>query len=76
MDGISCGIYAAVRGSGIQYRGIVECESRMTWRGLWRESKLQAMRDADKQAEIIYDLNHNVLTVKRFIAAGTTVRST
>lgn len=74
MDGITCGILAAVRDGRLQYRGVVECENRMTWRGLWRDSKLQAMRDAGKQAETIYDLNHHVLTVKRFGDPRTIIR--
>lgn len=65
MDGIQCGILASVRDGRLQYRGVVQCENRMTWRGKWTDSKLQAMREADKMAEQVYDLNHNVLVVKR-----------
>lgn len=65
MDRICCGIKAAVRDGRMMYRGVVMCENRCTWHGKWTDSKLQAMRDADRMAEQIFDLNHNVLTVKR-----------
>lgn len=65
MSQIWCDLVASVIDGRLMYRGVVRCEGRAEWKGRWTENKLQACRDADKMAEKIYDLNHNVLTVKR-----------
>ena len=61
---IWCEVYGAVIDRRMMYRPVVKIEGEHTWKGKWTDNKLLATRQAEAEAERIYDRNIRVLPLR------------
>lgn len=53
---------------GPRYRAVVRAGKEVKWRGEWRERQLDAIHDAERIAESLYDVNRDGLTIARTLS--------